>query len=108
MQSSGVALILVKLCITGNATKFVMNNTISDFVLLRSSKIQGHSRRSQIIKQEVFMDGPSAIQMEQLKVIIQGLLDMVAFSKMREFVPWVAFFEFGNSKLCVRSLWVSH
>ncbi|RZB61821.1 TMV resistance protein N [Glycine soja] len=108
VQSSGVALILVKLCITGNATKFVMNNTISDFVLLRSSKIQGHSRRSQIIKQEVFMDGPSAIQMEQLKVIIQGLLDMVAFSKMREFVPWVAFFEFGNSKLCLRSLWVSH
>ncbi|KAL5173790.1 TMV resistance protein N [Glycine soja] len=60
VQSSGVALILVKLCITGNATKFVMNNTISDFVLLRSSKIQGHSRRSQIIKQEVFRDGPSA------------------------------------------------
>lgn len=49
MQSS-IALILAKLRITGNATKSVMNNTIYDFVLLRSLGIQGNLRKSQIIK----------------------------------------------------------
>lgn len=46
-----IALILAKLCITSNATKSVMNNSIFDFVFLRSLGIQGHPRKSQIIKQ---------------------------------------------------------
>ncbi|RZC17610.1 hypothetical protein D0Y65_010388 [Glycine soja] len=46
-----IALILAKLRITSNATKSVMNNSIFDFVFLRSLGIQGHPRKSQIIKQ---------------------------------------------------------